>query len=84
MFLFWFGCFIFDGRCFFLLGFFFVFGLFWFLLLAGIRVGRDEDWNPVVILIVGISVMTLLFAALFRAVRMAQEARAESDLVEYG
>ncbi|NNC80254.1 MAG: NADH-quinone oxidoreductase subunit NuoH [Acidimicrobiales bacterium] len=58
--------------------------LFWFLLLAGIRVGRDADWNPAAILIIGISVMTLLFAALFRAVRMAQEARAESDLVEYG
>jgi NADH-quinone oxidoreductase subunit H len=58
--------------------------LFWFLLLAAIRVGRDADWNPAVILIVGITVMTLLFGALFRAVRMAQEARAESDLVEYG
>ena len=60
------------------------FSLGWFLLLAAIQVGRNEGWNLIVVIVVGISVFGLGGALLIGAIRKAQTARRHSEILEYG
>lgn len=60
------------------------FSLGWFLILAGIQVGRNEDWNLFVVVAVGIAGLALGGALLLGAIRTARIARSESEILEYG
>lgn len=60
------------------------FSLGWFLILAGIQVGRNEGWNLFVVVAVGIAGMILGGALLLGAIRNARLSRSESEIVEYG
>ena len=60
------------------------FSLGWFLILAGIQVGRNEDWNLFVVVAVGIAGLALGAALLLGAIRTARIARSESEILEYG
>ena len=56
--------------------------LLWLLFLAGIRIGRDQDWNPVVVPAVAIGI-ALVTAVLFAgAIRTASVKRLQRD--EFG
>jgi len=45
--------------------------LYWLLLVAALRIGRDEGWNVVVVLVVGGAVLALGWVALNAALRLA-------------
>jgi len=60
------------------------FSLIWFLILAAIRIGRDEDWNVLVVIGIGLAGGVLAMSLLMGAIRNARLARAESDVLEYG
>ena len=60
------------------------FSLGWFLILAGIQVGRNEGWNLAVVVAVGIAGMAAGAGLLLGAIRTARVSRAESEIVEYG
>ncbi len=60
------------------------FSLGWFLILAGIQVGRNEGWNLFVVVAVGMVGMVLGGALLLGAIRNARLSRSESEIVEYG
>lgn len=60
------------------------FSLGWFLLLAAIRVGQNEGWSMLVVIPVGIVGIALGGALLLAAIRKAQTARQESEILEYG
>jgi NADH-quinone oxidoreductase subunit H len=47
--------------------------LYWLLLIAALRVGRDEGWNVFVVLGIGAAVGVLGYAALNAALRLGQE-----------
>ncbi len=60
------------------------FSLGWFLILAGIQVGRNEGWNLFVVVAVGIAGLAAGAALLLGAIRNARLSRSESEVVEYG
>ncbi len=60
------------------------FSLGWFLILAGIQVGRNEGWNLFIVVGVGMAGMALGAALLLGAIRNARLSRSESEIVEYG
>ncbi len=60
------------------------FSLGWFLILAGIQVGRNEGWNLAIVVAVGIAGMAAGAGLLLGAIRTARSSRAESEIVEYG
>ena len=60
------------------------FSLIWFLILAAIRIGRDEDWNVLAVIGIGLAGGVLAMSLLMGAIRNARLARAESDVLEYG
>ena len=60
------------------------FSLGWFLLLAAIRIGRNEDWNLAIVIPVGLVAILAGAMLLAAAVRSARLARLESDVLEYG
>jgi NADH-quinone oxidoreductase subunit H len=43
--------------------------LYWLLLIAALRIGRDRDWNPVVVLAVGVAAGAAAWTALNAALR---------------
>jgi NADH-quinone oxidoreductase subunit H len=43
----------------------------WFLLLAAIRVGRDNDWNPVLVVAVALAVLIVSYALIVAALRVS-------------
>ena len=47
----------------------------WFLLLAAIRLGNDNDWNPVLVVVVSVAGMALAAALLLVAVRTSARNR---------
>ena len=47
----------------------------WFLLLAAIRVGNDNDWNPVLVVLITIGALALGGALLVAAVRHSARQR---------
>jgi NADH-quinone oxidoreductase subunit H len=54
----------------------------WLLLLAGIQIARDEDWNWFVFFPVALAVFLAAYTLLGRAVRTSRDERAASDGVE--
>ena len=56
----------------------------WFLFLAALNIGRDNDWNLGVVVIVSLAGLALGALLLFGAIRNARLARLESDVLEYG
>ena len=50
----------------------------WFLLLAALDVGRDQDWNLMVVALVSVAGLLLGAALLKRAITTARQ-RAEAD-----
>ena len=56
----------------------------WFLFLAALNVGRDNDWNLGVVVAVSLAGLALGALLLFGAIRNARLARLESDVLEYG
>jgi NADH-quinone oxidoreductase subunit H len=60
------------------------FSLGWFLILAGIQVGRNEGWNLGVVVAVGIAGMAAGAGLLLGAIRTARLSRSESEIMEYG
>ncbi|MET0826347.1 MAG: complex I subunit 1 family protein, partial [Acidimicrobiales bacterium] len=54
----------------------------WLLLLAGIQIARDEDWNWLVFFPVALAVFLAAYTLLGRAVRTSRDERAASDGVE--
>jgi len=60
------------------------FSLGWFLILAGIQVGRNEGWNLAIVVAVGIAGMAAGAGLLLGAIRTARLSRSESEIVEYG
>jgi NADH-quinone oxidoreductase subunit H len=47
----------------------------WFLFLAALEVGRDRDWNLLVVLLVAVTVMAVAGALLRAAIGAAQRNR---------
>ena len=60
------------------------FSLIWFLILAAIRIGQDEDWNVLAVIAIGLAGGILAMGLLMGAIRNARLNRAESDVLEYG
>jgi NADH-quinone oxidoreductase subunit H len=56
----------------------------WFLFLAALNIGRDNDWNLGVVVAVSLAGLALGALLLFGAIRNARLARLESDVLEYG
>jgi len=56
----------------------------WFLFLAALNIGRDNDWNLGVVVLVSMAGLALGALLLFGAIRNARLARLESDVLEYG
>jgi len=50
--------------------------LYWLLLIAALRVGRDQGWNALVVLAVGVAVGAVCWAALGAALRQGETAKA--------
>jgi NADH-quinone oxidoreductase subunit H len=50
--------------------------LYWLLLIAALRIGRDEGWNAIVVLGVGVAVGAVAWAALGAALRHGDPAKA--------
>ena len=55
----------------------------WFLVLAAIQVGRDEDWNLFVVVAAGIAGLGLGALLLVGAIRNGRASRSESEIEEY-
>jgi NADH-quinone oxidoreductase subunit H len=56
----------------------------WLLLIAAINIGRDEDWNPALVLGVGFTVFVVAIAALVMASRVSERrhmAEAEEEVL---
>ncbi len=53
--------------------------LYWLLLIAALRVGRDEGWNVYVVLGVGVAVAAVLWAALGAALRQGDTVKATAS-----
>jgi NADH-quinone oxidoreductase subunit H len=51
----------------------------WLLLLAAIQIGRDEDWNPVVVVAVSFAVLLAAWLALATAVRVGTHRAAHDE-----
>lgn len=51
----------------------------WFLLLVGIRVGEDEGWNPVLVVVAGAAMMAAGYGAIIAALAAGRRNR-EADL----
>jgi NADH-quinone oxidoreductase subunit H len=47
----------------------------WFLLLAAIRVGRDNDWDTWAVIVVTLAVLAVSYVLMLRAVRVSQRNR---------
>ena len=60
------------------------FSLGWFLVLAAINVGRNEDWNIALVVVVAIVVFFMGAMLLMAAIRKARYNRLHSDILEYG
>lgn len=54
-------------------------GLGWLLLLIGVRVGHDRNWNVAVVIAVGVVVLAAGYALLAAAIRVARLHRAEHE-----
>lgn len=54
--------------------------LFWFVMLGAIDVGRDRDWNPVVVPLVAAGALVVGSALLLGAVRTARETRLREEV----
>ena len=50
----------------------------WLLVLAGVRIARDEDWEPLLVAGIGVAVFALAWLLLERAISTARAARAEA------
>ena len=50
--------------------------LYWLLLIAALRVGRDQGWNALVVLAAGVAVGAVCWAALGAALRQGETAKA--------
>ncbi|MGH9263485.1 MAG: NADH-quinone oxidoreductase subunit NuoH [Acidimicrobiales bacterium] len=50
--------------------------LYWLLLIAALRIGRDQGWNAVVVLLVGVAVGAVAWGALSAALRHASTVEA--------
>ena len=53
----------------------------WFLLLAAIQLGRDNDWNIVAVVVIALAVLVVSGALLLAAVRVAGRRRMEEGAV---
>jgi NADH-quinone oxidoreductase subunit H len=51
--------------------------LLWLLFIAAIRIGRDQDWNPVVVPAVAVGVGIVVFALLAGSMRTAASRRGQ-------
>jgi NADH-quinone oxidoreductase subunit H len=56
----------------------------WLLLIAAIRIGRDEGWNPAVVLIAAFVIGVAAFAALAMAMRVSDSRRELEAVDEFG
>ena len=54
--------------------------LFWFVLLGAIDVGRDADWNPVIVPLVAAAALVVGAVLLLGAIRTARLARARDEV----
>jgi NADH-quinone oxidoreductase subunit H len=54
----------------------------WFLLLAALDVGRDQDWNPVIVVVIAVAVL-LAGAGLLRLAIGAARARRAVEADEF-
>ena len=52
----------------------------WLLLLGAINIGRDEDWNLVLVGAIGATILVVAYMALTAAVSAAQRRRADEEL----
>jgi len=52
----------------------------WLLLLGAINIGRDEDWNLVLVGAIGAAILVVAYMALTAAVSAAQRRRADEEL----
>ncbi|MGI8984663.1 MAG: NADH-quinone oxidoreductase subunit NuoH [Acidimicrobiales bacterium] len=50
--------------------------LYWLLLLAALRIGRDQGWNSIVVLVAGVAVGAVCWAALGAALRQGDTVKA--------
>jgi NADH-quinone oxidoreductase subunit H len=53
--------------------------LLWLLFIGAIRIGRDQDWSPVVVPAVAVAVGLLVFALIGTALRSGEQRRNEHD-----
>jgi NADH-quinone oxidoreductase subunit H len=51
----------------------------WFLLLAGVRIGSDEDWNPLAVMAGGLGIMVIGALLLWGAVTKARRDRLDGE-----
>jgi NADH-quinone oxidoreductase subunit H len=58
--------------------------LMWLLFIGAIRIGRDQDWSPVLVPLAAIGIGVLTAALLGGAMRTAAIRRAQSDRDELG
>jgi hypothetical protein len=56
--------------------------LYWLLLIAALRVGRDRGWNIYAVLAGGLAVAAVLWATLGAALRQGQTAETEAATAE--
>ena len=54
----------------------------WFLLLAAIRVGNEQDWNPVLVPVVALGIFGIATMLMLKAVSTAREIRAEEEVFD--
>ncbi|HJV08328.1 MAG TPA: NADH-quinone oxidoreductase subunit NuoH [Acidimicrobiales bacterium] len=50
--------------------------LYWLLLIAALRVGRDQGWNSIVVLLVGVAIGGVVWLALTAALKQGETAKA--------
>jgi NADH-quinone oxidoreductase subunit H len=55
----------------------------WLLLLAAINIGRDEDWNPALVVAISFGVLVAGWAAVSMALRVGQQRSAEDVEARY-
>jgi NADH-quinone oxidoreductase subunit H len=51
----------------------------WFLLLAGVRIGNDEDWNPVAVMAGAVAIMGIAAVLLWGAVNKSRRDRLDGE-----
>jgi len=56
----------------------------WFLVLASIQVGRNEGWNLFIVIPIALASLAAGAMLLLGAIRNAQRARLDSEILEYG